>query len=298
MLNYSTERKASIAMTIAASIWGLYWVPIHYLEGFGISGISAVALINVIPAIVLLGLTSLQWRDVRGTFGRAALVGFVAGLGFALYSLGIVYGSVVRTTLLFYLTPIWSTIIGILWLSEQTTWRRWLAIATGLLGLSLLVSGGTNTQIGIGDIFAFVSGIVWAVAATLIRANPSLPLPSMAGTQFAATAITTCAVGYILGAQTPTYAAFASALPIATVVTLVFFLPSVIAIFWAQKRLFPGRAGLLMMSEALVAVVSAALWFPEERLQALQWVGAVMIVSTFFIETMGTPQKKVALKQA
>lgn len=296
MLNYNTEKMASIAMVIAASIWGLYWAPIHYLEGIGISGTSAVALINAIPAVVLLTIAAIQRKEQRGTFWRATAVGIVAGLGFAFYSIGIVYGSVVRTTLLFYLTPIWSTIIGILWLSEPTNWRRWAAIATGLAGLSLLMSGGVKMQIGIGDVFALASGLFWAVAATLIRANPNLPLPSMAGAQFLSTAVITMSVGYVLGALAPAFPALTSALPFAATVTLIFFLPSVIAIFWAQKLLFPGRAGLLMMSEALVAVITAAFWFPDERLHIVQWVGAAMIVSTFFIETVGTSQKTTMAK--
>jgi len=53
----------------------------------------------------------------------------------ALFTIGLVLSSVVRVTLLFYLAPIWSTLIGSYWLKEEVTRGRWIAIAIGLLGL-------------------------------------------------------------------------------------------------------------------------------------------------------------------
>ena len=40
------------------------------------------------------------------------------------YSKGLVETTVIRRHLLFYLTPIWSTIFGIIWLSEKLTFGR------------------------------------------------------------------------------------------------------------------------------------------------------------------------------
>ena len=53
-----------------------------------------------------------------------------------------------------------------------------------------------------------------------------------------------------------------------------------------SKILFPGRVGLLTMSEVVVAIFSAAVLVPEETLLPIQWLGAVAIVAAGIIEVV------------
>ena len=59
------------------------------------------------------------------------LVSFIAGglmgIGFVLYGLGLVAASVTKTTVLFYLTPVWATLFAYAALSESVGLERWLA---------------------------------------------------------------------------------------------------------------------------------------------------------------------------
>ena len=57
------------------------------------------------------------------------------GAAFTFYANGLVQTSVIRATLLFYLSPIWSTIIGIIWLNERLTIARVISIIVALIGL-------------------------------------------------------------------------------------------------------------------------------------------------------------------
>ena len=63
-------------------------------------------------------------------------------------------------------------------------------------------------------------------------------------------------------------------------------IPSVFAILWASSRLFPGRVGILMMTEVLVAVISAAL-FLNEPMQIMEWFGVALIISAGVLEVSG-----------
>ena len=49
----------------------------------------------------------------------------IIGLASSLYTNGLVATTVVRATLLYYLTLFWSTLIGVLWLSERLT-KAWV----------------------------------------------------------------------------------------------------------------------------------------------------------------------------
>ena len=55
-------------------------------------------------------------------------------------------------------------------------------------------------------------------------------------------------------------------------------------IFKVSQYLFPGRVGLLMMSEVIVAIISASLLLPSETMILRQWFGAIAIVGAGVIE--------------
>ncbi len=279
----------SVIIFIASSFWGLYWIPLRYLEGEGIAGGWAIALLNLPAAIVIFPLVLWQWNQHKQQFWRCVLIGVLTGLGMAMYTSGLVYSSVVRATLLFYLTPAWATLIGIIWLGERASWQRWAAIAIGLAGLGLLVSGGGAVPLNVGDLFALLAGVFWAIGAAVIKHYDTVPLPGMTMFQFFFTSLSAILLGLLMGNfQPPSLDVVLPSLPLSALISLIIILPSVWLIFWAQKFLFPGRVGLLMMSEVLMAVVSASIFLPEEAMSLMAWCGAVLIITACFIEVFST----------
>lgn len=289
-----STRFASIAVFVSATVWGLYWVPLRMFEAGGIQGGWSVILLNLPPLLVLGPLLIWQFGMHRSFMGRAVMIGFFAGAGLAFYASGLVYSTVVRTTLLFYLTPVWSTLIGLFWLSEPVGWRRWAAILIGLMGMFLLLSGGAAgaMPLNIGDLLGLLSGLFWAVGAAMIRRFEGVPLVGMTFFQFLFTALMALLCALAFGPrEMPEIAALTAQLPLAVGVALGLILPTVAVIFWAQRFLFPGRVGLLMMSEVLVAVISASLFLPEERMGPVEWIGAVMIIGACLIEVLTTVEE-------
>lgn len=285
-------KLASLVVFISASLWGVYWMPLHYLEGQGISGTTAVALLNLPAALPLLLLMLWQWQRYRGFIQHALIIGILTGLAIAFYSSGVVYSSVVRSTLLFYLTPVWATLIEMFWLREKVTANRWLAVTGGLIGMTLLLSNSSSVALGIGDVLAFLSGIFWALGAAMIKRFDQVPLPGMTGFQFLFTGLAAISVGYLMQTETPvTTAQLMNVAPVVGPLSMAIILPSVLAVFWGQKFITPGRASLLMMSEVLVAVISASLLLPNEKMTLIEWSGAVLIISACFFEVFSTSAK-------
>ena len=290
-LDSPTPNFASAAVFISASFWGLYWIPLRYLEARGLDGVWSVAFLNMPAALLLALFVCLRWRCNRDHIYRALLIGLFTGIGLALYACGLVYSSVVRATLLFYLTPVWATLIGIFWLDERAGWQRWAAMGVGLCGLTLLVSGGGSVPLNIGDLYALLSGIFWALGAAMIKRFGSVPLAGMTMFQFVVTALTACILGYVSGiAELPEKELIIQVTPFASGISILAILPAVVILFWAQKFLFPGRVGLLMMSEVLAAVISASLLLPEERMSVTEWAGAALIVGACLMEVLLTPK--------
>lgn len=289
-LNPPSTSFASVAVFLSAAAWGLYWVPLRALEDMNVGGSWAVFLLNAPAALMLAVVVLLQKDKHQGHMREAAAIGLMTGLGLALYASGLVFSTVMRATLLFYLTPIWATLIGIVWLGEKASFARWLAIAVGLGGLSLLVSGGSATPFGVGDVFAFFSGVFWALGASMIKRFNAVPLPGMTFFQFTSTALFGLFLGALAGKLgPPDLAVLTAALPMSMIVSIVFIVPAVLILFWAQKFLFPGRVGLLMMSEVLVAAITASIFIPEERMNMLEWTGATLIVTACLVEVFLFP---------
>ena len=277
----------SMILFLSASLWGLYWVPLHLMQARGLAGTWGVALFNAGPLIVLLPWLihhrATQMVDLRAV----ALIGLASGIGMSLYASGLVYSSVIRVTLLFYLTPIWSTIFGMLWLSERLRPGRIFAIVLGLAGLWLLLTGNDDTTqpLNKGDLMALLSGVFWGLGATGLKKWPQAPTTITTTCQLAVTSLFCIFLGAVVfGEAVPGMARILPSLPIALGVSILVLLPSVFAIFWASKRLFPGRVGILMMSEVLVAIPSASLFLPDEAMTPWQWVGGAIILVACLVE--------------
>ncbi len=282
MIDARTNRRASLTLFFGASVWGLYWMPLRALSDIGLNGGWAVAFFNFCPLLVLVPL--LIWRrHTLFSHRRAALfIGAATGLGLALYSTSIVLGSVVRMTMEFYLTSVWSSIIGVLWLSERADPRRVATVLAGLAGLGLLLSGGpdgTATPLGMADVLAVTSGIFWAFGAAGMKRWPAAPVAATTTFQFLFAVIGGVSLQFVvLSGSVPEIGQFVAALPLSILASILILLPSIYLIFWACRLVFPGRAAVLMMSEALVAVLSATLLLPAETMSAQQWAGGAIVL--------------------
>lgn len=292
-LQSPTPFLASVTVFVASAIWGLYWLPLRMIEALGISATWTTLAVNFPAFVVLAALVMLGAPRHRQHMGIAAVIGVAMGFTLAFFTMGIVIGSVVRVTLLFYMVPIWGTLLGWLLLGERSGWGRWIAIVMGLVGMGFLVSGKPGgAALGLGDLFGLLSGISWAIGGVLIKRYNHVSELAVGLWQFAFGSAIALGLGWAIGlAALPASGALISALGIGTVIAVVMIVPAMVAIFWAQRFLFPGRVGVLMMAEVLVAVISAAILLPEEWLTPIEWVGALLIIAACFTEALDQPKK-------
>ena len=172
-----SDKTLSFVMFGAASLWGLYWLPVRALAEMGIDGVWPVALMNLFPALYLTPfMLTLLIRPDSGV-REAFWSGLSVGIGFAFYTFAMLETTIVRATLLFYLTPIWSTLLGIFILSEPFTRTRAIAISVGLLGCFILLSPDQTASVAlnIGDLYGLLAGGFWAIGATCIKRWPQSP---------------------------------------------------------------------------------------------------------------------------
>ena len=274
------QRHALLIIFLASSFWGVLWVPMRHIEAMGLSGLWVVVLFHFLPALAMLPLIVRTAPSSRRDWGRAAVAGALMGAGFALYALGLVVASVTKTVILFYMTPIWSTVIAYFVLRERAGWGRWLAIAAALVGCAL-VTGVNRDELRFdpADLLGLLSGLFWALGSVMIRRYDGLNFVTVSFLQYLFGGIMALLAALYLGDPLPQLNAFLQAIPPAFLASVVVFLPSVLLIFRIMQYVSPGLVGILMLSEALVAAVSAAFWLGE-TLSSTQWIGVGAILTT------------------
>jgi len=274
------QRHALLIIFLASSFWGVLWVPMRHIEAMGLSGLWVVVLFHFLPAFAMLPLIVRTAPSSGSDWGRAAVAGALMGAGFALYALGLVVASVTKTVILFYMTPIWSTVIAYFVLRERAGWGRWLAIAAALVGCAL-VTGVSRDELRFdpGDLLGLLSGLFWALGSVMIRRYDGLNFVHVSFLQYLFGGIMALLAALYLGDPIPQLNAFLQAISPAFLASVVVFLPSVLLIFRIMQYVSPGLVGILMLSEALVAAVSAAFWLGE-TLSSTQWIGVSAILTT------------------
>jgi drug/metabolite transporter (DMT)-like permease len=281
----------SLAVALCGATWGIYWIPVRQFENGGTGGgwISLVFCVVTMAAALPWLLQRSAWANVR----RETVSGFFLGTGFALYTMSLVLTDVINAILLFYLSPIWSSLAMWTLRGQKLTIMRLLAIAGGLVGMALILGnkGGLPFPQNSGDWIALLSGMFWTVGGISSFTSPSnnkaLPLFCFALGGALTSAILVLAIGSSnLTITSPV--GIAEQLPWMIIAALIVFVPPNVLVLWASQRIDPGRVGVLLMTEALVGSFSSAMLSGED-FGMLKGLGAVLIIAAGFLEILGRP---------
>ncbi len=278
------QRTAMMVVLISSSIWGLLWIPLRYIEDQGLTGIWANTFFAAVGIPVLFYL-SRQHLMKRAHWKAYLGAGTFIGLGFMFYTLGLIIGSVIKTTLLFYLLPVWASILGMIFLGERAKPILWASNVIGLVGCGLIL-GITEHNITFAavDILGFLSGIFWAVGSIIISRNPDSDYTAVNFVVYIIAVLIGICGAMIMGTPLPASSAFIDAAIVAIIVSGLVFVPAMLFIVRVQQYVSPSIVGILMLSEVLFAVLSANIMLGEQ-LNMIQWVGAAMIVAAAVIVT-------------
>ena len=296
-LIFKSDKILSLIIVVSSCAWGLYWLPLRSIEQSGIVGSWSIVLVNACPLIILVPLIFLNLDKLKKYPKPIFFAGIMIGAAFTFYANGLVQTSVIRATLLFYLSPIWSTIIGIIWLNERLTIARVISIIVALIGLILLLYDFRNQEtamLNFGDFSSILSGLFWALGASILKKWSKLPIiPLTAIVYFSTTSLSILLAIIVYKAPIPSLGLIGENFSTAFIWSVIVLLPSFCIIFRISQILFPGRVGILMMSEVAVAVISAKILLPEEQMVILQWIGASAILLAGVVEIIFGYSKKV-----
>lgn len=276
-----TTFVATLIVVATGSLWGFYWMPVRKIAELGLMG--AWGTLAIVGAAAVL-LAPFGWRGRQALMASSPIALASVALGgfaFLLYSVGFLYGRVAIIVILFFLTPVWSTLIGRYLMGWPITRLRIVALLVGVIGLGIMLGadGALPIPRGLGDWFGLASGFLWAVATVGIRAKATAG-PGETAFVFAAGAVMGGLIIAPLLEPVPDASGFASPMQLAFWVCLtgaLWWAVSMGGLMWAATKLDPARVGILLMAEVLIASVTAAV-IAGETLSTPEVIGGILVV--------------------
>jgi drug/metabolite transporter (DMT)-like permease len=287
----------SLAIVVAAVLWGLYWLPMRGMAEMGVEGAWPSLLLNAAVVALLLPPALMRWRRFLIDPLDLAVSGLLIGAALSLYGISLNLTDVVRAVLLFYLMPLWGAAIGVIWLGERLTARRGAALIFGFAGLMVVLEADAGLPLpqNTGDWMALFSGMAWAVGSTRIfvgkkHATFEVALVFALGTVVVTGLLILLFPPGALGLQ-PTAAAVADSAAVLAAGAFLLMIPIFFLTVWGAKRLSPTTVGILLLGDVVVAVVSAAILIETEPFGTREVIGTALILAAGVMEVL--PRRRV-----
>jgi drug/metabolite transporter (DMT)-like permease len=287
-LSAPVEFKAKLACLYAGAVWGLFWIPLRTLEDAGLHGQWITVVYFLVPTVCLLPVTLWRWQHVRQGGVQLQITAIFSGGALLLYSTSIVYTEVVRAILLFYLTPVWATILARVVLGDEITPTRIIAMALAIVGMLTIFGLGVRFPVpqNIGDWLGVCAGILWAVAAVRIRMNSDYSAIELTVGFFQWSLVFSVGAAVLLAPHyVPTVSQTLPTMPTLLIFMVLLILPGTYASLWGPKFLSPGLVGLLFMTEVVVGAVSVAL-LAGEPFGTRELIGVILIAGASMLEPL------------
>jgi drug/metabolite transporter (DMT)-like permease len=274
------EFLAKLACLFGGAVWGIFWIPLRRLEADGIPGLWGTALFFAVPAVLLLPVALARHRRAMAGGIDLQFTALVGALSLALYALGVVFTDVIRAMLLFYMTPLWSALLGRIVLKQRITAVRVVTMAMALAGMLTMFGLGQTWPLprNAGDWMGLGAGLSWAVYAVRLRQDRGNPTLDLTVWNFLWCALLTVTAALLIQpAAVPDLPALAAPLPWLVPVALLVVLPCALASTWGPKHIDPALVGILFMTEITVGGITAALMAGEPF--GLRELAGVLLIS-------------------
>jgi drug/metabolite transporter (DMT)-like permease len=283
----------SIAILVSTLFWGTLWIPLRQLDAAGLGGPWATTAGFTIPLLVFFPVALIRRRTIIAGGWPLAQAGFLMATCLALYAEALLRGYVARVVLLFYLTPVWSTVLARAVLGDRITGIRMVTIVLGLLGMFIVFGIGNGLPIPrtVAEWMGLLSGFLWG--ASMVSIRRVAPHAS----DFDKVFVLLLFVGVLFLLITLVPGGRPWVIPRAEILIrsatwlLLFGLIWMPVVLWLTMfggtRLDPGRVAVLLMLEVVIALASAAL-LTNEPFGPREFIGAVFIVAAcgaeFFVQ--------------
>ncbi len=272
----------TLGLLYAASFWGVVWYPARLLESAGLTGAWLTLISYGAAFLVFLPFVRYSANGLgRRPLGVVLLV-LAAGWTNVAFVLAVLDGEVVRVVLLFYLSPVWTVLLGRWLLGEIWTRQTAITLGLGLCGALIMLWDPRISRVPLNDadMLAISAGFAFALNNVLIRRIDDLDIRCK--THLAWFGVLVVSLGFILVRspvlpQVPAYAWWGS-----IGLGVGGFMLSTLAVVYGVSHMPVQRSAVIMLFELIVGAATAW-WLAGEAVSLEEWAGGALILTAAMI---------------
>ncbi|MCB1723768.1 MAG: DMT family transporter [Gammaproteobacteria bacterium] len=266
----------------ASTFWGLVWYPTRLLEQSGVQG----AWLTLVGYGVAFAAFAPFVRIDRGRIAQQAweTVSLVLAAGWTnvAFVLAVLEGEVVRVVLLFYLSPLWTVLLGRWLLHEPLGLRTLVMLGFGLGGSVVMLWDPAIGRVPLNraDLLALSAGFAFAINNVMTR---RITVLGVRGKTFAAWFGVVVVSLLVIGVTSPGLPDAPGLAWLGVVMLgLLGFLASTLAVTYGVSHMPVQRSSVIMLFELIVGAASAW-WLANEAVTAQEWIGGALILAAALI---------------
>lgn len=278
----STSLFPILTLLIGATMWGLIWYPIRLFEAQGLHGLWSSALMYCGTFVVAIPVLYKGWREWLKSPLLFFLMAIATGWTNVAFILAILDGNIVRVLLLFYLSPIWATLLGYFFLGEQLSKRAMVVLLVAMIGAIVMLwdsSLGFPAPQSESDWLALSAGVAFAITNVLIHKLSDATVMVKTATGWLGVFIVAFVLIYFTGeVNTATTEVMVWAWILgAAVMTLMN-----IAVVYGVTHMPVHRSAIILLFEIVVGAVSSLL-LTDEVIQPQEWIGGSLVILAAYL---------------
>lgn len=272
-----------ISLIIAASLWGLFWYPLRLFADYGLNGLwsSMLIYLGTLPALIYILRGRLH--ELSRAPGMLLLIALASGWCNTAFILAMLDGHVVRVLLLFYLSPVWTVILGVIFLGERPHRIGVLTIVIAMLGAIIMLwdkDMGLPLPHSGADWLALSSGIAFSVTNVAVRHTQSVSVRIKTVIAWVGVVLIAGLLlameqqGLVVSNNLVVLAALLFGLIVMVVMTL--------SVQYGVTHMPAHRSAVILLFEVVVGAVSAFL-LTDELMTVQEWLGGAMVIAAAYV---------------
>jgi drug/metabolite transporter (DMT)-like permease len=280
---YSLKIFPVLSLLISSTLWGIAWFPLRFLETHGLNGLWTSALIYSVPALLGLFLAIQHRKAIASQWGWLVLIAVCNGWCNVSFILAVLDGDVMRVLLLFYLSPLWATVLAWLILKEHMSRLAVLTLIIAMCGALVMLwdpSIGWPWPNHRADWLAITSGMAFALANVSVRKTQDVVIPVK--NLFSWLGVSALAVGWIVFGAVPAPTASNTVLLWTAVAGPLVVLVMTFTVQYGVTKLPVYRSAVILLFELVAGAVSSQ-WLTNEVMGLHEWIGGGFIVLAAYL---------------
>lgn len=272
-----------ICLLIAASLWGVFWYPLRLLETYGLNGLWSSLLVYCGTLLVALPIVIRRRREIAQQPWSLLAILLCSGWCNTAFILALLEGEVVRVILLFYLSPIWATLLARLVLKEQLSLAAYSITVLALAGAMIML---WSPEVGYpwpqnqADWLAISSGLAFAFTNLFVHLTKGASIELKTAVSWLGVI---AVAGLILLLDSSAMApkdvdgiVFALILGAAGMTVMTF------CVVYGVTHMPVHRSAVILLFEVFIGGLSAYL-LTEERMSWLEWFGGGIVILAAYL---------------